>query len=59
MKKQNWTVIALMIATAVTIGCTDSSNEDVSQPVIDPVEPPTTLELTRAEQEMVNSSNGL
>ena len=58
MKKQNWTVIALMIATAVTIGCTDSSNEDVSQPVIDPVEPPTTLELTRAEQEMVNSSNG-
>ena len=27
MKKQNWTVIALMIATAVTIGCTDSSKK--------------------------------
>ena len=57
MKKMNWTAIALMMATAVTIGCTSSSDEDVPQPVIDPVEPPTTLELTRAEQEMVNSSN--
>jgi serpin B len=57
MKKMNWATIALMMATAVTIGCTSSSDEDVPQPAICPVEPPTTLELTRAEQEMVNNSN--
>lgn len=57
MKKMNWATIALMMATTVTIGCTSSSDEDVPQPVICPVEPPTTLELTRAEQEMVNNSN--
>ncbi len=57
MKKMNWATIALMMATTVTIGCTSSSDEDVPQPVICPVEPPTTLELTRAEQEMVTSSN--
>lgn len=57
MKKMNWTAIALMMATTVTIGCTSSSDEDVPQPVICPVEPPTTLELTRAEQKMVTSSN--
>lgn len=57
MKKMNWATIALMMATTVTIGCTSSSDEDVPQPVICPVEPPTTLELTRAEQKMVTSSN--
>lgn len=57
MKKMNWATIALMMATTVTIGCTSSSDEDVPQPAICPVEPPTTLELTRAEQKMVTSSN--
>ena len=63
MKKPNWAAIALMMATAMTVGCSSSSDEDAPQPVndpqtvIDPVNLPTTLELTRAEQEMVDSSN--
>ena len=57
MKKMNWAAIALMMATAMTAGCSSSSDENDPQPVVCPVEPPTTLELTRAEQEMVNSSN--
>ena len=57
MKKMNWAAIALMMATAMTAGCSSSSDENKPQPVIDPVEPPTTLELTRAEQEMVSCSN--
>ena len=55
MKKMNWAAIALLMAAATTVGCT--SNEDDPKPVIDPVEPPTTIELTRAEEEMVGSSN--
>ena len=57
MKKENWAAIALMMATVLAVGCSSSSDEDDPQPVIDPVDLPTTLELTRAEQEMVNSSN--
>ncbi|MCR5578101.1 MAG: serpin family protein [Prevotella sp.] len=56
MKKKNWAAIALMMVTVMTVGCS-SSDEDNSQPVVCPVEPPTTLELTRAEQEMVSNSN--
>ena len=56
MKKMNWAAIALMMATAMAAGCS-SSDENDPKPVIDPVEPPTTLNLTRAELEMVNSSN--
>ena len=56
MKKKNWAAIALMMVTVMTVGCS-SSGEDIPQPVVCPVEPPTTLELTRAEQEMVGSSN--
>jgi serpin B len=56
MKKKNWAAIALMMVTVMTVGCS-SSGEDTPQPVVCPVEPPTTLELTRAEQEMVGSSN--
>ena len=56
MKKMNWAAVALMMAMTMTVGCS-SSSEDDSKPVIDPVEPPTTMELTRAEQEMVSSSN--
>lgn len=55
--KKNWTAIALLMATTMTVGCSSSSDEDAPQPVICPVEPPTTLELTRAEIDMVNSSN--
>lgn len=55
--KKNWIAIALLMATTMTVGCSSSSDEDAPQPVICPVEPPTTLELTRAEIDMVNSSN--
>lgn len=57
MKKKNWAAIALMMVTSMTVGCSSSSDEDNPKPVICPVEPPTTLELTRTEQEMVSSSN--
>lgn len=57
MKKMKWAAIALMMVTVMTIGCTSSNDEDTPQPAIDPVDLPTTLELTRAEQEMINSSN--
>ena len=53
-----WAAIALtMMATAALSGC--SSNSDSQEPVliIDPVEPPTSMELTRAEQALVNQSN--
>ena len=60
MKKKKGTVIALMMATMMLVGC--SSNNDVDEPQDPPVdipvpELPTTLDLTRAEQEMVSSSN--
>ena len=57
MKKKNWAAIALMMVTSMTVGCSSSSDEDNPKPVVCPVEPPTTLELTRTEQEMVSSSN--
>lgn len=57
MRKVNWAAIALMMATAMIVGCTNISDENDSKTVIDSVEPPTTLELTRAELEMVNSGN--
>ena len=57
MKKMNWAAIALWMATVMAAGCSSSSDEETPKPVIDPEEPPTTLELTRAEQEMVGSSN--
>ena len=53
-----WVAIALtMMATAALLGC--SSKSDSQEPVfiIDPVEPPTSMELTRAEQTLVNQSN--
>ena len=48
-----WAAIALtMVATSAVTGC--SSDNDGSyeepKPVIDPVEPPTTMELSRGEQ---------
>ena len=57
MKKKNWAAIALMMVTSMTVGCSSSSDEDNPKPVVCPVEPRTTLELTRTEQEMVSSSN--
>jgi serpin B len=57
MKKKNWAAIALMMVTMMTVGCSSSSDEDNFKSVVCPVEPPTTLELTRTEQEMVSSSN--
>ena len=54
MKKKNWAAIALLMATAMTVGCSSDSDEDVLKPYpIDPAPPG----LTRAEQEMVGSSN--
>ena len=65
MKRKNvWAAIVLIMMAAVVAGCSkDDNNADGSivqhQPdsVVIPVEPPTSLELTRAELEMVNSSN--
>ena len=48
-----------MMVTIVVSGCSvdnDSTGEN-PKPVICPVEPPTTLELTQAEKELVNHSN--
>ncbi|MBO4906409.1 MAG: serpin family protein [Bacteroidaceae bacterium] len=54
-----WAAIPLVImATVFTAGCGEKSQELIVTPT--PVEPdsvPTTVQLTRAEQEMVNSSN--
>ena len=53
-----WAAIALtMMATAALSGCSSDSNSVEPVFVIDPVEPPTSMELTRAEQELVNQSN--
>ena len=54
MKKMNWAAIALMMATAMAAGCSSSSEEDdiLVQIPENPFD-----ELTRAEQEMVGSSN--
>ena len=58
MKKSMKGAIALaMMAMTVVTGC--SSDSDSQEPTvnIDPVEPPSSFELTRAEQKMVNESN--
>ena len=58
MKKSMKGAIAFaMMAMTVVTGC--SSDSDSQEPTvnIDPVEPPSSFELTRAEQEMVNESN--
>ena len=52
-----WAVIALTMVTTLSVGCSNSNDEGKPDPVICPVEPPTSLELTRAEQEMVGNSN--
>ena len=53
-----WAAIALtMMATAALSGCSSDSNSVEPVFVIDPVEPPTSMELTRAEQKLVNQSN--
>ena len=53
-----WAAIALtMMATAALSGCSSDSNSVEPVFVIDPVEPPTSMELTRAEQTLVNQSN--
>ena len=65
MKRKNvWAAIALTMMATVVAGCSkDDSNADNSsiepqpEPVVTPVELPTSMELTRAELEMVNSSN--
>ncbi|MBR5748894.1 MAG: serpin family protein [Prevotella sp.] len=59
MKKRTiWAVIALtmMAATALT-GCSSDNDSQEPKLIIDPVEPPTTMELSRGEQELVNQSN--
>ena len=58
MKKSMKGAIALaMMAMTVVTGC--SSDSDSQEPTVNiaPVEPPSSFELTRAEQEMVNESN--
>ena len=65
MKRKNvWAAIALTMMATVVAGCSkDDSNADNSsiepqpEPVVTPVELPTSMELTRAELEMVSSSN--
>ena len=65
MKRKNvWAAIALTMMATVVAGCSkDDSNADNSsiepqpEPVVTSVELPTSMELTRAELEMVNSSN--
>ena len=59
MKKGTmWAAIALtmMAATALT-GCSLDSDSQEPELIIDPVVPPTTMELTRGEVELVNQSN--
>ena len=59
MKKGTmWAAIALsMMASVALSGCSSDSNSQEPELIIDPVEPPITTTLTRAEQEMVNQSN--
>ena len=58
MKKTNpWAAIALTLMATTTVGCSSDSESPKPEPVICPVVTPTELELTRAEQEMVGSSN--
>ena len=59
MKKRTmWVAIALiMMATAALTGCSSDIDNQELTPEIGPVVPPTTMNLTRAEQEMVDQSN--
>ena len=65
MKRKNvWAAIALTMMAAVVAGCSkedsnpENNTEELHQEIIvNPVELPTSLELTRAELEMVKSSN--
>ena len=58
MKKSMKGAIALaMMATTAVVGCSSDSESPMLEPVICPVVTPTNLELTRAEQQMVDSSN--
>jgi len=64
MKKRTmWVVIALVIATTMTVGCSSTNNEIVAEPDPDPVVNPVEnnerrdINLTRAEQQLVNSNN--
>ena len=65
MKRKNvWAAIALTMMAAVVAGCSkedsnpDNNTEELHQEIIvNPVELPASLELTRAELEMVKSSN--
>ena len=58
MKKSMKGVIALaMMAMTVMTGCSSDSDSQGPTLIIDPVVPPTSFELTRAEQEMVKESN--
>ena len=53
-----WVAIALTImATTTLTGCSSDSDSQLPTPVICPVEPPTTMMLTRSEMELVNQSN--
>lgn len=59
MNKANlWAAIALtLMATTAVVGCSSDSESPKPEPVICPVVTPTNLELTRAEQQMVDYSN--
>lgn len=58
MKKSMKGAIALaMMAMTVVTGCSSDSDSQEPMAIIDPVEPPSSFELTRAEQQMVDSSN--
>ena len=57
-KRMTWTAIALiMMATTVVTGCSSDNDNQLPTPPPDPIVTPSTLELTRAEQAMVNESN--
>ena len=57
-KRMMWTAIALiMMATTVVTGCSSDNDNQLPTPPPDPIVTPSTLELTRAEQAMVNESN--
>ena len=57
MKANSWAAIALILMATTAVGCGSDSESPKPEPVICPVVTPTELELTRAEQEMVGSSN--
>ena len=57
-KRMMWTAIALILmATTVVTGCSSDNDNQLPTPPPDPIVTPSTLELTRAEQAMVNESN--